>query len=218
MTYRARIFPPTNAVNLCWATQAWIGSWVSVWRVSPWTPRGTAYILNTSDQPWLGESSSSFSSLYPSQCSFFVGCSQDCSEEVAMANREGPAPWAGFMKTEHSLDLSKTCSSHLSSTVVILSLLTFSEGCMGQYTWEHATEQICDLRLWMLLFFCGFPSLDLAPVAPNTRSQIYLVSADNLSSKLFVDIFIVTLLNELVLVIYVCLLLNSEIFKNKVQS
>lgn len=87
---------------------------------------------------------------------------------------------------------------------------------MGRY--EHAIEQICDLRLWMPSFFRGFPSLDLAPVTPNTSSQIYLVSADNLSSKLFVDVFTLTLPNELVLVIYVCPLLNAEIFKDKVQS
>ena len=77
---------------------------------------------------------------------------------------------------------------------------------MGPYTRERAIEQICDLWLWLLSLFCGLPSLDLAPVAPNANSQMYVVCTENLSTKLFVDIFARTLLGELVLVIYVRLL------------
>lgn len=58
----------------------------------------------------------------------------------------------------------------------------------------------------MLSLFSGSPSLDLAPVAPNTSPQMYFVYTDNVSTKLFVDTFTVTLLNDLVLIIFLHLL------------
>lgn len=159
----------------------------------------TVYILRTSCQPRFGEHSSAhFLILHHPPPNFLPSvCSQDCSEgEAAMVKWKESCPMSWLYENINSLVLQEPIFSFM-KLGNNASLLALSEGGVRLLVWEHAIQQTSSVVLGFFLLWFSFLGLGPSPMAPNTSSQMYLVHADSLFNKLFVDVFTMTLPNEL---------------------